>query len=461
MFGNPSNNQAHIETPRQILIVDDDRAVCQSLHLLFSRAGYAVHVVHKPAEVLPLLARQSIDIALFDLNFTIETSGKQGLQLLHQVRRAHPELPIILMTGWATVQLAVQGMKAGACDFVAKPWDNKTLLASVKDTLALRTTPASGPSPSAAFDPIITQSPALLQLLESARRVAATDAPVLITGESGTGKELVAEAIHAASARAAGPFVAVNLGGIPESLFESELFGHAAGAFTDAKADRKGRFEYAQGGTLFLDEIADLLLPSQVKLLRVLQERRYQRLGESQNRTTDVRIISATNKPLEQLVQQGVFREDLLYRINLIHLHLPPLRERPGDIAHLADHFLRQAAQRYGRATIALAPSARQWLVRQPFPGNVRQLRNLIERVLILHPEDVVTDAALQTFSSESTAQSTTLEGRQLAEVEESMVRSAMLRHGGNVTHAAMELGLTRAALYRRLDKYGINPDVR
>lgn len=435
--------------------------MCQSLQLLFGRAGYTVSTVHRPAEVLPLLAQQPADVVLLDLNFTIDTSGRQGMQLLQGIRAAHPDVPVILMTGWATVQLAVQGMKAGARDFVAKPWDNKALLSSVKDLLALRAAATPAPVQPQAFDRIVTRAANMAQVLASARRVATTDAPVLITGESGTGKELVAEAIHAASLRSAAPFVAVNLGGIPEGLFESELFGHAAGAFTDAKTDRKGRFEYAEGGTLFLDEIGDLSLPNQVKLLRVLQERRYQRLGESHSRPTDVRIVSATNKPLEQLVQQGLFREDLLYRINLIHLHLPPLRERPDDIPHLADHFFGQATRRYGREQLTLSAAARRWLAQQPFPGNVRQLQNMIERVIILCNDDVVGEDTLRAFSNDQPDARTTPEGRRLADVEESMVRSALLRHAGNITHAAAELGLTRAAMYRRLDKYGINPDAR
>ena len=295
------------------------------------------------------------DAVLLDLNFTIETSGRGGMKLLRELLAAHPELPVIQMTGWATVQLAVEGMKAGARDFIAKPWDNYELLNAIQTQLSKGGAAAGAPRQQGkgplmhsqtinnSFGSITGTSLALKQVIEQARRVAPTQASVLITGESGTGKELIAEAIHAASKRAAGPFVAVNLGGVPEGLFESELFGHKAGAFTDARTDRKGRFELAAGGTLFLDEVGDLAPAAQVKLLRVLQERQYERLGESKPRPTDVRILSATSRNLDAMVAAGTFREDLLYRINLIHLHLPALRERPEDIAPLAEHFLASA----------------------------------------------------------------------------------------------------------------------
>lgn len=394
------------------------------------------------------------------MNFTIETSGRQGMQLLRELVSSKPHLPIILMTGWATVQLAVEGMKLGARDFVAKPWDNRTLLASVATILSLTTSkPVTGNEEP--FSQIITQSPLMRQVIETAKRVATTDASVLITGESGTGKELVAEAIHAASTRAVAPFVAVNLGGIPESLFESELFGHRAGAFTDARTDRKGRFELAEGGSLFFDEIGDLTLANQVKLLRVLQERRYERLGESHDRPTDVRVISATSRNLAELVSSGAFREDLLYRINLIHLQLPALRDRPEDIAVLASHFLGAAALRYDRKELRLVPAALNWLAEQSFPGNIRQLQNLVERVAILSPEDEIDVTHLKQFhqSNQSGIYLRATDGQTLAEVEERMVRAALLRADHNITVAAKELGLTRAALYRRLDKFNIYYD--
>lgn len=420
-----------------------------------------MHLAYGPAEALAVVEAQPVALVLLDMNFSLSTSGQQGLRLLGELLERQPQLPVLLMTGWATVQLAVAGMKAGARDFIAKPWDNKQLLQSIKDLLALQQE-ASPLSEATAFDRIITKAAMMKAVLDTAKRVAPTDASVLITGESGTGKELVAEAIHAASPRRQSAFVAVNLGGVPEGLFESELFGHKAGAYTDAKADRKGRFELAEGGTLFLDEIGDLPLPNQVKLLRVLQERRYERLGESRSRPADVRIISATSRLLAERVSDGRFREDLFYRINLIQLHLPPLRERTGDIPLLAQHFLGQAAQRYERPGLSFAPAALGWLSKQPFPGNVRDLQNLVERAAILSPVAEIGEQLLkQHYSGPALLPPTarSYDGQTLAEVEENMVRAALMRHGGNITHAAEALGLTRAALYRRLEKYGINPE--
>ena len=397
---------------------------------------------------------------LLDMNFTIETSGRGGMKLLHELLAEFPALPIILMTGWATVQLAVEGMKAGARDFIAKPWDNHELLNAVKQHQGRGG--AAGGNISGKkqnpFDGLIGTSPGLREVIEQARRVAPTQASVLITGESGTGKELVAEAIHAASKRAGGPFVAVNLGGVPEGLFESELFGHKAGAFTDARSDRKGRFELAEGGTLFLDEIGDLAPAAQVKLLRVLQERQYERLGESRPRPTNVRIVSATSRNLSSMVAAGSFREDLLYRINLIHLHLPALRERPEDVLPLAEYFLASARRRYDRPAVKLTGEAVGWLRRQPFPGNIRQLQNLIERSVILSQDDTIDVATLERQLGGPSAQASNFapSGVTLEQMEIRMIRAALARNGGEITATARELGLTRAALYRRLEKYGV-----
>ncbi|MBC6996260.1 sigma-54 dependent transcriptional regulator [Neolewinella lacunae] len=455
-----------------ILIVDDDRMVAASLELLLRRAGYRAESVFRMADALPAIAEHRPALVLLDMNFTIDTSGKDGMGLLKRILAAYPRLPVIQMTGWATVQLAVEGMKAGARDFIAKPWDNRELLNAVAIQVD-KLPPGFGHGGAAAgagegnegamevdtFSGIIGKAPALLAVLDQARRVAATQASVVITGESGTGKELVAEAIHAASRRAARPFVAVNLGGVPAGLFESELFGHKAGAFTDARADRKGRFELAEGGTLFLDEIGDLDPAAQVKLLRVLQERQYERLGDSKPRTTDVRIISATSRDLHAMVAAGTFREDLLYRINLIHLHLPPLRERPEDIPLLAEHFLASARKRYDRPTLQLGSAAIQWLRHQPFAGNIRQLQNLMERTAILAPANViqVEDLDRQSRDTGRMAQPA-LGGITLEEMEIRMIRAALARNGAEITATARELGLTRAALYRRLEKYGITP---
>lgn len=459
-----------------ILIIDDDTTVALSLELLLKRAGYRAVSVHRMDDALPAVAEHAPALVLLDMNFTIDTSGKDGMGLLRKLLTAYPRLPVIQMTGWATVQLAVEGMKAGAKDFIAKPWDNRELLNAV--ALQIDKLPSGfghggraldkggvagaghveGAGEVDTFSSIIGESHALRTVLDQARRVAATPASVLITGESGTGKELVAEALHLASRRATKPFVAVNLGGVPQGLFESELFGHKAGAFTDARADRKGRFELAEGGTLFLDEIGDLDPAAQVKLLRVLQERQYERLGEGKPRRTDVRIISATSRDLRSLVAAGTFREDLLYRINLIHLHLPPLRERPEDIPLLAEHFLASAKKRYERPALTLGNPAVKWLRRQPFRGNVRQLQNLMERTAILAPATVVRveDLEQQTRPAAQEKAGFAPAGTTLEEMEVRMIKAALGRHGGEIAATARELGLTRAALYRRLEKYGM-----
>jgi DNA-binding NtrC family response regulator len=454
-----------------ILIIDDDTMVASSLELLLKRSGYRASSVHRPQEALPAIADKRPSLVLLDMNFTIDTSGKDGMGLLKQIMRKYPNLPVIQMTGWATVQLAVEGMKAGAKDFIAKPWDNRELLnavgiqidkfpaghdflgagagaGSVDEEASESTTP---------FSVIVGDSESLTKVLDQAKRVAGTQASVLITGESGTGKELVAEAIHLSSKRAAKPFVAVNLGGVPPSLFESELFGHKAGAFTDAKADRKGWFEMAEGGTLFLDEIGDLSPTAQVKLLRVLQERQYVRLGDNKVRKTDVRILSATSRDLQSMVTAGTFREDLLYRINLIHLVLPPLRERPSDIVPLAEHFLEGAKNRYDRPQLTFGRPAAAWLRKQPFPGNIRQLQNLVERTTILAPASVIQVEDMNREQNTLTDKAFSSSGMTLEEMEIKMIKTALGRNAGEIAATARELGLTRAALYRRLEKFRID----
>jgi two-component system NtrC family response regulator len=330
-----------IERKQKILIIDDDTAVCMSITLLLKRRGFDCFAINRPAEVLEKIASDLPDLILLDMNFTIDTSGKQGLKLLRTLGENYATIPVILMTGWATVQLAVEGMKLGAKDFIAKPWDNTHLVNSIKTILDLNEhSSPHGNRPIGNFDHIIGNDERFLEILQMAKRVSKTDASVLITGESGTGKELIAEAIHYESKRMNEAFVKVNLGGISTSLFESELFGHKKGAFTDAISDRKGRFELANKGTIFLDEIGDLALNSQVKLLRVLQEQTFEALGSSQTQRIDVRVISATNKNLEEMIAIGTFREDLFYRIKLIKIHLPPLRERKNDIPLLVDFYV-------------------------------------------------------------------------------------------------------------------------
>jgi DNA-binding NtrC family response regulator len=456
-----------------ILLVDDDPSVTASLALLLKQHGYVTVSAATPHEALAAAARPDLTLVIQDMNFSRLTTGAEGLDLLARLKTARPEVPVILLTAWGSISLAVQGMKAGAADFVTKPWSNQQLLQSVTTALGLATSrDGAGDGPPLSreeldsrydFGEVIGSDPRLLRILQLAGRVALTDASVLVNGESGTGKELVAEAIHRNSRRRSGPFVKVNLGGISSTLFESEMFGHVRGAFTDARADRKGRFEVAHGGTIFLDEIGELDAGSQVKLLRVLQDRTYEVLGSSQTRTVDVRVITATNRTLADSVERGEFREDLLYRINLITLHLPPLRERPDDIPILASRFVQAVSHSYGRDELAITPAAIAWLRRQPWPGNVRQLRQWIERAAL-----VGTHAALDVADFESII---TMEPRDAArdalpavgsmtmeEIERAMIVKSMRHHGGNITRVAEALGLSRAALYRRFEKYGISP---
>jgi len=452
-----------------ILVIDDDIAVRTSLLLLFKQAGYQVMAVSSQGEALETIARTDISLVILDLNFTIETSGEEGISLLAKIREAKPALPVILITGWGTIALAVQGMKLGASDFINKPWTNDHLLQSVKTILQLKEKKATHHTRKTLdeqylFRFIIGEDERILQLLQTIGRVAATDAPVLITGESGTGKELIAEAIHQNSVRQHKPFIKVNLGGISTSLFESEMFGHVRGAFTDARTDRTGRFEMANKGTIFLDEIGDLDFNSQVKLLRVLQDRTYEVLGSSRTRAVDMRVICGTNKNLEQMVAQGTFREDLLYRINLISIHLPALRERPGDIPLLVQFFINNLKEIYNRPTLTVTQPALKWLQQLPWPGNIRQLKNIIERTVLISNKEVldVEDFRAQLQSSSVTKDHVLLPQvgvLTLDEMEMMMIRKALDFHKNKVAKAATSLGLTRSSLYRRLDKYNIPYD--
>lgn len=444
---------------QRILIIDDDQIVCKSLQLLLRRAGYAADYNLHPEQGLATLAKQPVDLILLDMNFSISSSGKAGLTALENILEEYPQIPIILITAWASVQLAVEGMKRGARDFLAKPWENDHLLQSVASVLELYGQNSAGVHNSSAdsFSEIIGQSQELHEVLDMAKRVAPTEASVLITGESGTGKELIAKAIHGASQRSGNGMISVNLGGIPESLFESEMFGHKAGAFTDAKRDRKGHFEVAEGSTLFLDEIGDLALSGQVKLLRVLQERYFSRLGESKTRKADFRLISATSRILPEMITDGQFREDLLYRINLVTLHLPPLRQRPSDIPELAAHFLLRGAVLHNVEKPELTTSAKKWLQKQSWPGNVRQLRNVMERSIIFAGGGQLDAADLERgYHAGQTKRMESLPAIELADMEERMIKAALARNNYQITATAAELGLTRPALYRRMEKYGI-----
>ena len=448
-----------------ILIIDDDSAIRSSLSFMLKRAGYDVQAVPGPREAIDTVRTQAPDLILMDMNFTLSTTGEEGLTLLRQVKVFRPEVPVILMTAWGSIQLAVQGMQAGAFDFVTKPWNNAALLQRIETALALTAPPVQDKTdgtPVLNRSHIIGKSRGLTDVLDTVARIAPTNASVLITGESGTGKELIAEAIHLNSRRAGQPFVKVNLGGISQSLFESEMFGHKKGAFTDATADRTGRFELADRGTIFLDEIGDLDLSCQVKLLRVLQDQTFEPLGDSRPRKVDVRVISATNADLRHMVKEHTFREDLFYRINLITIKLPPLRERREDIPLLARHFADRQAEANGLPRTDFSTDALQFLSRLPYPGNIRELKNLVERTILVTGKPVLEasdfDAQyLRPNDTVITSTPTRLAGMTLEEIERQTILQTLEQHKGNLSRVAASLGISRAALYRRLEKYGIS----
>lgn len=440
-----------------ILIVDDDKSVRLSLSLLLRSAGHETATAASPDEALEALRASKPDLAVMDMNFSTSiTSGQEGLELLRRFKALAPDVPVILITAWGSIDLAVEGMRLGAFDFVTKPWQPPVMLRRVATALELTRNrrPAEG---ELRREGIVGCSQGLEEVLRTVERVAPTEAPVLILGENGTGKELIARAIHANSRRASGPFVTVNIGGISRSLFESEMFGHVKGAFTGAVSSRKGRFELADGGTIFLDEIGELDAASQVKLLRVLQEHTFEALGDSATRRTDVRVVCATNADLQRMVSEGTFREDLFYRINLITLRLPALRQRLDDIPLLADWFAQQYAVRTSTRPRRLTDAACRWLQTQPFPGNIRQLRNMVERAIIVSdaPEiDADTFAGLA--PDEAASSSETGASPRLGDMERTAVAEAIAAAGGNLSLAAASLGLSRQALYRRMEKYGL-----
>jgi len=449
-----------------ILIVDDDASITASLALLLKQHGYATVSAHEPMEALAIMRRERPRLVIQDMNFSRQTAGEEGLDLLERIRAEEPSLPVILMTAWGSIQLAVEGMKRGASDFVTKPWANATVLQSVETSLNLADARPTKKDFTRAelderwdFSNIIGNDEKIIRILEMIGRVAPTEASVLITGESGTGKELVAEAVHRNSRRRSGSFVKVNLGGISSTLFESEMFGHVRGAFTDARETRRGRFEMADGGSIFLDEIGELDAASQVKLLRVLQDRTFEVLGSSRPRTVDVRVIAATNRPLHELVQRGEFREDLLYRLNLINLHLPPLRDRRGDVPRLANHFLRLANEIYRNEVESISQRAMEWLKSQNWPGNIRQLKQTIERAVLIRGGRELDVDDFFAIRDSAPARDVTLPDAgtiTLDELEKRMIVKCMQHYEGNVSRVAEALGVSRAALYRRLEKYGI-----
>ncbi|MEW6016015.1 MAG: sigma-54 dependent transcriptional regulator [Candidatus Zixiibacteriota bacterium] len=454
-----------------ILIIDDDKAVCSSLSLLLKQAGFRSTAANNPEEALASAANDPPELFILDMNFSVATSGEEGLTLLREIKKTYPDQPVILITAWGSIPLAVEGMKSGAADFITKPWNNDHFLQTVKTALCLSRSAKEDASLARTrsqldalydFEKIVGVDKGLMAVLQTVGRVSATDAPVLIIGESGTGKELIAEAIHMNSSRRNGPLVRVNLGGIPASLFESEMFGHRKGAFTDAVRDRVGRFAMADGGTIFLDEISEMDMNSQVKLLRVLQDRSFEVLGTSQTKTVDFRLVCASNRDLRTLVGERRMREDLYYRINLITLTLPRLRERLDDIPLLVDYFVDNLKTIYRRPSLAVRPRALAWLKTLPWPGNIRELKNLTERTaLVSNRDDLdIDDFKAQFCPAPSRGHADELPAVgafTLDEMEESMILKALEFHGKNVSKVARSLGLSRAALYRRLEKYGIS----
>jgi DNA-binding NtrC family response regulator len=445
------------------LVADDQPDVLEALRLLLKAEGYTIETAASPAALLVAAEAGEHDVVLIDLNYARDTtSGREGLDLLARLQALDPTLPVVVMTAWGSVELAVEAMRRGARDFVQKPWDNARLLTILATQVALARALRRGQRLEAenrllrddARAGLIAESPAMQTILRMIERVGPSEANVLITGENGTGKGSVAQALHTVSARAGRALISVNAGGLSEGLFESELFGHVKGAFTDAKTDRVGRFELADGGTLFLDEIANIPPALQAKLLRVLEAREFERVGSSRTRRVDVRILSATNAELDNEVAAGRFRQDLLFRLNTIEIRLPPLRERREDIPPLAEHFLRLHAGRYRKAVTRLSAGALAELQRHAWPGNVRELDHAVERGVLMAqgPELRAEDLGLRVASGPGTR----LEEMSLEDVERLLIEKALARFDGNVSRAALALGLSRSALYRRLQRYGL-----
>jgi DNA-binding NtrC family response regulator len=445
-----------------ILVADDQADVREALRLLLKGEGYAIETVASPAAVISAVQSADFDAVLLDLNYARDTTtGREGLELVSQLQGFDSTLPTIVMTAWGSVDKAVEAMRRGARDFIEKPWDNTRLLATLRTQVELsralrRSQRLEGENRLLRRDgapELIAESAAMRPVLQLMQRVAPSDANVLITGEHGTGKEVVAQWLHAASSRAGRPLVAVNLGGLSEGLFESEMFGHVKGAFTDARTDRIGRFELAEGGTLLLDEVGTVPLRQQAKLLRVLESGELERVGASRSRRIDVRILSATNADLQEEVTAGRFREDLLFRLNTIEIKLPPLRERREDIRPLAEHFLGRYANRYRKPVAGFEPDAVEALEAHPWPGNVRELDHALERAVLLAQGGMIRSGELGLRGSAGLPR---LEDLPLEEVERLLIRKALDRHGGNVSQAAKSLGLSRSALYRRLQQHGL-----
>lgn len=438
-----------------ILIIDDDEAIRLSLSLLLKKAGHECDLAATPDEALQKVRQRQYELILMDMNYSRSTTGREGIELLMKTKIFQPETPVILMTAWGTIDLAVEGMKAGAYDFITKPWHNLVLLQRIETAIKLNSNCREDVKSSFDRGGIIGNNQSLNDLLSTVEKIAPTEAPVLILGENGTGKELIANAIHANSKRKDNPFVMVNLGGISQSLFESEMFGHVKGAFTGAVSSRKGRFEVADKGTIFLDEIGELDLGSQVKLLRVLQEHKFEPLGQSTPKKVDIRVISATNADIPKMVNDRTFREDLFYRINLITLRLPPLRERRDDIPLLIRHFIKLSATHNGFDIPEISSEAVEFLCRLPYPGNIRELKNILERA-VLTGGNILEKKDFDYLESGSGLNDDLGKVSNLEDIEKKALKEALESSNGNYTQAARILGVTRQTLYRKLEKHGM-----
>ncbi len=452
----------------KILIIDDDEDILRAARLFLKQHFALIHTEKNPAKIPSLLKNETYDVILLDMNFAKgATSGQEGFRWLNRTFEIDPSMVVVLITAYGDVEMAVRAIKEGAMDFVLKPWQNEKLLATVTaainlrqsrmetDTLRLRQKQliADLDQP---FHNFIGSSQAMQNVFATIQKVAKTDANVLILGENGSGKELVARELHRQSHRANDVFISVDMGALSETLFESELFGHVKGAFTDAKEDRAGRFEIASGGTLFLDEIGNLSLPLQAKLLTVMESRKVTRLGSNKPVDVDVRLVCAANMPIYDMVAQNRFRQDLLYRINTVEIAMPPLRERPNDISSLVDHFLKIYCKKYHKPLKRVSASALKKLEKYTWPGNVRELQHAIERAIIMSESGMLQPQDFFLTTAESKEEGLVFDDYNLEEIEKLVIRKAISKHKGNISHAARELGLSRTALYRRMEKYGL-----
>lgn len=453
----------HVRSAPRILIADDQTDVLEALRLLLKAEGYQIETVTSPQAVMAEISSEDFDILLIDLNYTRDTtSGAEGLDLLSRIQGADSGLPVIVMTAWGSVKLAVEAMRRGARDFIQKPWENERMVSIIRTQIDLSRALRRASHLEAEnrllkaenLPTFIAESKAMQPVLELIARIGPSDANILITGEHGTGKEVVARTLHTLSSRASRPMVTVNTGGLPEGTFESELFGHVKGAFTDARVDRIGRFELADKSTIFLDEIANVPIKQQAKLLRVLETGEMERVGSSKTKSVDARVLSATNADLKAECAKGTFRSDLLFRLNTIEVHLPPLRERREDIPLLAQHFLKAYAQRYRKPVQRFESPTMQKMLEYFWPGNVRELDHSVERAVLLAQGDSVRPSDLGL--SERRESTSSIEEMSLEEVESLLIRKTLSRFSGNISHAAEALGLSRSALYRRIQKYGL-----